>query len=210
MVVAFKGESPDDRVGVYLSAAYLTNRKDIATKKEEPATPVRILRCNAGAVRRAARKLTHFYDTELAPAGLNLCQYGILSAINSRGPALPSVQELAEELVLDRSTLGQNLRPLERARWISLVTDPNDRRVRLIALTRLGVAKFQEANKYWQIAQERFEAIFGTTEAAELRSTLASIAYHPELGKPPRLRQTSLVDEGLRRPGTPRIRSSSL
>jgi hypothetical protein len=56
----------------------------------------------------------------------------------------------------------------------------------LIALTRLGVAKFREANKYWQIAQERFEAVFGATEAANLRSTLASIAYSPELGKPPR------------------------
>jgi DNA-binding MarR family transcriptional regulator len=185
MILTFKGESPDAAVGVYLSSADLRNRKNIATKEEEP-TPVRTIRCNAGVVRRAARKLTHFYDTELAPAGLNLCQYGVLSSINSRGPALPSVQELAEELVLDRSTLGQNLRPLERARWISLVTDPNDRRVRLIALTRLGVAKFKEANKYWQIAQERFEAVFGATEAANLRSTLASIAYSPELGKPPR------------------------
>jgi DNA-binding MarR family transcriptional regulator len=193
-----------------LNSTYLTNRKNIATKEEEPTTPVRTLRCNAGAVRRAARKLTHFYDTELAPAGLNLCQYGVLSAVNSRGPALPSVQELAEELVLDRSTLGQNLRPLERARWISLVTDPNDRRVRLIALTRLGVAKFKEANKYWQIAQERFEAVFGATEAANLRSTLVSIAYSPELGKSARVRQTSLIDEGLRRPGTLRIGSSSL
>jgi DNA-binding MarR family transcriptional regulator len=208
MILTFKGESPDAAVGFYLSRAYLSNRKNIATNEEEP-TPVRTIRCNAGAVRRAARKLTHFYDTELAPSGLNLCQYGVLSAINSRGPALPSVQELADELVLDRSTLGQNLRPLERGRLISLVTDPNDRRVRLIALTRLGVAKFREANKYWQIAQERFEAVFGATEADELRSTLASIAYHPELGKP-RVRQTSLIDEGLRRPGTPRIRSSSL
>ena len=180
MILTFKGESPDAAFGVYLS-----NRKNITAKEEEPA-PVRTLRCNAGAVRRAARKLTHFYDTELAPAGLNLCQYGVLSAINSRGPALPSVQELAEEMVLDRSTLGQNLRPLERARWISLVTDPNDRRVRLIALTRLGVAKFKEANKYWQVAQERFEAVFGATEAANLRSTLVSIAYSPELGKSPR------------------------
>jgi DNA-binding MarR family transcriptional regulator len=183
MTLAFKGGAPDAAIGVHVSAAYLSNRKNIASKEEGP-TPVRTLRCNAGAVRRAARKLTHFYDTELAPAGLNLCQYGVLSAINSRGPALPSVQDLAEELVLDRSTLGQNLRPLERARWISLVTDPNDRRVRLIALTRLGLAKFGEANKYWQIAQERFEAVFGATEAAKLRSTLASIAYNSELGKP--------------------------
>jgi DNA-binding MarR family transcriptional regulator len=163
----------------------LSSRKNIAIKAEGPEEPTQIwaTRCNAGAVRRAARKLTHLYDTELAPAGLNLCQYGVLRAINSRGAALPSVQELAEQLVLDRSTLGQNLRPLVKDRLINLLTDPNDRRVRLIALTKLGVAKFKEANKYWQIAQNRFEEVFGKDEAESLRTALLSIAYNPELGK---------------------------
>lgn len=163
----------------------MSNRKNIAIKAEGPEEPTQIwaTRCNAGAVRRAARKLTHLYDTELAPAGLNLCQYGVLRAINSRGAALPSVQELAEQLVLDRSTLGQNLRPLVKDRLINLLTDPNDRRVRLIALTKLGVAKFKEANKYWQIAQDRFEEVFGKDEAESLRTALLSIAYNSELGK---------------------------
>jgi DNA-binding MarR family transcriptional regulator len=163
----------------------LSNRKNIAIKAEGPEEPTQIwaTRCNAGAVRRAARKLTHLYDTELAPAGLNLCQYGVLRAVNSRGAALPSVQELAEQLVLDRSTLGQNLRPLVKDRLINLLTDPNDRRVRLIALTKLGVAKFKEANKYWQIAQDRFEEVFGEDEAESLRTALLSIAYNSELGK---------------------------
>jgi DNA-binding MarR family transcriptional regulator len=167
----------------------LSNRKKIATKEKAPEEPAQVwtTRCNAGAVRRAARKLTLLYDTELAPTGLNVCQYGILRAVNLRGAALPSVQELADELVSDRSTIGQNLRPLEKARLISLLTDPNDRRVRLIALTKLGIAKFREASKYWQIAQDRFEAVFGEPEAAKLRSTLASIAYHSELGKPRKL-----------------------
>ena len=165
----------------------MSNRKNIAIKAAGPEEPTQIwaTRCNAGAVRRAARKLTHLYDTELAPAGLNLCQYGVLRAINSRGAALPSVQELAEQLVLDRSTLGQNLRPLVKDRLINLLTDPNDRRVRLIALTKLGVAKFKEANKYWQIAQDRFEEIFGKDEAESLRTALLSIAYNSELGKRP-------------------------
>jgi DNA-binding MarR family transcriptional regulator len=165
----------------------LSNRKNIAIKAEGPEEPTQIwaTRCNAGAVRRAARKLTHLYDTELAPAGLNLCQYGVLRAVNSRGAALPSVQELAEQLVLDRSTLGQNLRPLVKDRLINLLTDPNDRRVRLIALTKLGAAKFKEANKYWQIAQDRFEEVFGKDEAESLRTALLSIAYNSELGKRP-------------------------
>ena len=141
-------------------------------------------RCNAGAIRRAGRRVGHFYDSVLAPSGLSLCQYGILSALNGRGAALPSVQELAEELVMDRSTLGQNLRPLERDNFVTLLTDPRDRRVRLIALTKSGLAKYNEAQSYWATAQERFEEVFGREEAAKLRSALISIAYSPELGKP--------------------------
>jgi hypothetical protein len=53
----------------------------------------------------------------------------------------------------------------------------------LIALTKLGIAKFNEAKPYWQKAQERFEEVFGAAEAAKLRSVLLSIAYNPELGK---------------------------
>jgi DNA-binding MarR family transcriptional regulator len=127
--------------------------------------------------------MTHLYDTVLAPTGLKLCQYGILSSLNARGAALPSVQELAGELVLDRSTLGQNLRPLERDGLISLLTDPKDRRVRLIALTKEGLARFREANRYWKSAQERFESVFGKEEAAKLRRVLLSVAYNPEFAR---------------------------
>jgi DNA-binding MarR family transcriptional regulator len=179
-MLVLKGESPNCGFEVYLS-----NRKNIAIKDKGPEEPTRvwITRCNAGAIRRAGRRVGHFYDTVLAPTGLSLCQYGILSALNKRGPALPSVQELAEELVLDRSTLGQNLRPLERDGLISLLTDPRDRRVRLIALTKQGLTKYNEANQYWATAQERFEALFGKDEAEKLRSVLLLIAYNPELGK---------------------------
>jgi DNA-binding MarR family transcriptional regulator len=173
-----------------IDKVHLSIRKKRSTNGDELETPTQVwtTRCNAGAVRRAGRRLLHLYDTILAPSGLKQCQYGILSALNSRGAALPSVQELAEELVLDRSTLGQNLRPLERDNFVTLLTDPRDRRVRLIALTKLGIAKFNEAKPYWEKAQERFETFFGKEEAAKLRSVLLGIAYNPELGKAPAIR----------------------
>ena len=123
------------------------------------------------------------YDTVLAPTGLKSTQYGILSELNSRGAALPTVRELAEELVMDRSTLGQNLRPLERDGLVTLLTDPKDRRNRLIALTRSGLGKFKEAAKYWKIAQDRFEATFGEQEATNLRAVLLAIAHNSKFAK---------------------------
>src|SRR6201987_4622882 len=145
----------------------MTDEKKLpGTAKQAP----RKSRCNISAVKKAARRLSLMYDTVLAPTGLKSTQYGILSELNSRGAALPTVGQLAEELVMDRSTLGQNLRPLEWEDLITLLTDPKDRRNRLIALTKLGTAKLNEAAKYWRIAQDLFEATFGKQEAADLRS----------------------------------------
>jgi DNA-binding MarR family transcriptional regulator len=168
-----------------MDKGHLSIRKKRSAKDDELEAPTQVwtTHCTAGAVRRAGRRLLHMYDTILAPTGLRQCQYGILSALNSRGAALPSVQDLAEELVLDRSTLGQNLRPLERDNLVTLLTDPRDRRVRLIALTKLGIAKFNEAKPYWEKAQERFEKVFGKEESAKLRSVLLGIAYNTELGE---------------------------
>src|ERR1700720_4886461 len=103
-----------------MDKGHLSIRKKISTNDDELETPTRVwtTRCNAGAVRRAGRRLQHMYDTMIASTGLRQCQYGILSALNARGAALPSVQELAEEVGLDRSPLGQNLRPLERDNFI--------------------------------------------------------------------------------------------
>jgi DNA-binding transcriptional ArsR family regulator len=103
---------------------------------EEGQVP-RVSRCNCFSAKKGARRLSLMYDTVLAPVRLKSSQYGILSELHSRGAALPTVRELAEELVMDRSTLGQNLRPLERDELITLLTDPKDRRNRLIALTNL-------------------------------------------------------------------------
>ena len=158
----------------------MTDEKKIPGKgKQVP----RKTRCNISAVKKATRRLSLMYDTVLAPTGLKSTQYGILSELSSRGAALPTVGELAEELVMDRSTLGQNLRPLERDRLVTLLTDPRDRRSRLIALTQQGIAKLNEAAKYWRIAQDRFEAAFGKQAAAELRSVLYAIAHNEKLTK---------------------------
>jgi DNA-binding MarR family transcriptional regulator len=144
----------------------------------------RLTRCNISAMKKAARRLSLMYDTFLTPTGLKSTQYGILSELNSRGAALPTVNELAEALVVDRSTLGQNLRPLEREGLVTILTDPKDRRSRLIALTKQGIVKLNEAARYWRMAQDRFEKTFGQEKAAELRSALVAIAHNEKLTKP--------------------------
>jgi DNA-binding MarR family transcriptional regulator len=164
-----------------------SRREQMKDEKKLPdgAKPVpRLNRCNISAMKKAARRLSLMYDTFLTSAGLKSTQYGVLSELHSRGASLPTVNELAEALVMDRSTLGQNLRPLERDGLVRILTDPKDRRSRLIALTKQGIVKLNEAAKYWRMAQDRFETAFGQEKAAELHSALVEIAYNEKLTKP--------------------------
>ncbi len=84
--------------------------------------------------------------------------------------------DLAEALVLDRSALAHNLRPLERDGFVQVVVDPRDRRSRLVTLTDSGQAKLAESMQLWRKAQHRFETAFGPEEASALRASLAIIA----------------------------------
>jgi DNA-binding MarR family transcriptional regulator len=84
--------------------------------------------------------------------------------------------QLSEALGMDRSTLGHNLRPLERDRLIKLVADGTDRRSRRVSLTPAGKAKFTEAASLWKKAQKQFESAYGSEPAAQLRAILHDLA----------------------------------
>ncbi|HEV2676139.1 MAG TPA: MarR family winged helix-turn-helix transcriptional regulator [Aliidongia sp.] len=130
--------------------------------------------CNGTALRKATRRVSQLYDAVLAPCGLRSTQRSILIHIARAGA--PSMGELALALVLDRSALAHNLKPLERDGFVVIAADPNDRRSRRVALTASGEAKLEESLALWDDAQRRFETAFGPDRARDLRATLALIA----------------------------------
>ncbi len=140
--------------------------------------------CNATAIRKASRRITQFYDSTLEPCGLRSTQLAILSQlVGAAGPL--TIGDLAKILVIDRSALGHNVRPLVRDGFVRLETSSEDRRRSAMTATRLGRAKWREAQKLWQDAQSRFEAQVGSAKAARLRKTLASIAHLDDLTSTP-------------------------
>jgi DNA-binding MarR family transcriptional regulator len=82
---------------------------------------------------------------------------------------------------MDQSTIGQNLRPLEREGLISLLTDASDRRSRRVKLTSAGRSRLAAALPLWSVAQQQFESGFGKRAAAELRTLLGTIARDQSL-----------------------------
>jgi DNA-binding MarR family transcriptional regulator len=141
------------------------------------------LPCTATAARKATRRLTQLYDDALGPSGLRSTQVAILAELDLRAGDPPTMRELAESLVMDRSSLGHTLRPLERDGLIAFEQSTEDRRRQYVALTRAGKAKFRAASRLWEAAQKRFEDVFGETEAAKLRATLLSIAHDDRLAR---------------------------
>ena len=134
--------------------------------------------CNCQALRQAARRATAFYDAAMAPFGLRISQFAVLSRLGRDGPS--SVQALAAELLLDRTTLGRNLRPLERDGLVASDGDPGDKRVRRLMLTEAGQARLMAALPAWRGAQAEFEACYGVSEAARLRADLSRLTVSLE------------------------------
>jgi DNA-binding MarR family transcriptional regulator len=130
--------------------------------------------CNVTALRKATRHVSQLYDEMLASSGLRATQRAILARINQAGSL--TIGQLADELVLDRTALNHNLKPLQRDGLVAVNVDRNDRRSRLVQLTKRGEAKLAESRSAWKRAQDRFEAVVGSRKAAELRSTLEWIA----------------------------------
>jgi DNA-binding MarR family transcriptional regulator len=134
------------------------------------ATPPRREECNCFAVRSAARHVTQFYDQFLAPSGLRTTQFSILARLKRLGPL--TIKALASDMVMDRTTLGRNILPLERDGLIRIEATASDRRAKELHLTKAGEKRLQAARKGWAAAQARFETTFGARRAAELRQML--------------------------------------
>src|SRR5712671_1271728 len=129
--------------------------------------------CNCLAIRQASRHVTQFYDQLLAASGLRTTQYAILSRLQRGGP-MP-INGLATALVMDRTTLGRNILPLERDGLIEIGASPKDRRRREVRLTPAGAARMRAARQGWKVAQQRFDEVFGAERAAALRDLLREV-----------------------------------
>ena len=130
--------------------------------------------CNCLAVRQAARHITQFYDQCLAPSGLRTTQFSILAKLKRLGPM--TINALAAELVMDRTTLGRNILPLQRESLIAVVKGKTDRRSKELRVTEAGAERLRAAIKGWVEAQTRFEAVFGADRTAELRALLHAVS----------------------------------
>ena len=133
-----------------------------------PAADASIHGCTCALLRRLNRRLTAVYDRALAPLGLRVTQYSLLSTL--RRTPQPTLTELAALLDMDRTTLTRNLRPLVEAGWVRMRQSGQDARARSAALTPAGRDLLEAARPLWRRAQDEINATIGRSEVARLHA----------------------------------------
>jgi DNA-binding MarR family transcriptional regulator len=125
--------------------------------------------CTNLKLRQASRLVTRHYEVFVAPTGLKITQYSLLSYVVKLGPLRAG--ELAAAMQLDASTLTRNLRPLLEQGWVQ-VHAGDDARSRVIEATDAGRALRGQAQKAWKRAQLALNERLGTAQVAALHLLL--------------------------------------
>ncbi len=122
--------------------------------------------------RKGSRSVTQFFDQILAPTGVRSTQLVILMAGELLGPS--SIARLARELVMDRSTLTRNLKPLLNMGLLQLSAAENGKQ-KTVQVTPAGRSTLIKAAPYWERAQGHLVGHFGTEHWNRIVADLGGI-----------------------------------
>ena len=129
--------------------------------------------CSCNMIRKSARKITQFYEGSLRKAGIKPTQFSILAALANTGPV--QLTQLADRLMLERTSLTRNLNVLERNGWVQLQTGIEDSRQRIVSLSKKGYEQLDQAIPYWKKAQKAIANEMGQDTITGLRKTLSEM-----------------------------------
>jgi DNA-binding MarR family transcriptional regulator len=116
--------------------------------------------------------MTALYDKALEPLGINVAQFALLRKISRAEPV--TLTELAERAELDRSTVGRNIRVIERIKLVE-VDKGEDQREASVRLSRRGRQILEKGVPIWDSVQSSIEDRLGREGAHALRDLLHAI-----------------------------------
>lgn len=149
---------------------YILSSMENTTSHIEKSTLAEVAQnCLGMQIRKTTRLITQLYDEYLLPSGLRSTQFNVLVAIALAQPV--PLTRLADIMVLDRTTLARNLKPLENQRLV-IIQPGEDKRVHLISLTESGTQRLEQALPYWRQAQDAVKARLGQSQWETVRADL--------------------------------------
>jgi DNA-binding MarR family transcriptional regulator len=142
------------------------------TLGDEPANALFELPCACQNLRRLTRITTRIYDQELKRSGLEITQFGLLTALAKTGEI--NQKRLSAGFAMDSTTLTRTLGPLLKKVWVQ-VKRGKDRRERLFTLTRAGERQLVEAQPYWEMAEQRLRRKLGDAGWKQMKTTVSRV-----------------------------------
>jgi len=127
--------------------------------------------CACTTLRKASRAVGRAYDEALAGNGMTTAQFAILRHV-ARGEPL-ALSRLAEQLVLDRTSLYRALAPLEAKGWVGVAAGAG--RTKLASLTPAGRAAVAGAETDWEAVQARIVGAMGEETWVQLEAGLKAL-----------------------------------
>lgn len=120
-------------------------------------------------LRKASRMAAQHYEEAMKSCGLRNTQFSLLVAASLLGQA--QISDLAKALVMDRTTVSRNIKPLERD-GLLMIEQGVDMRSRIIRLTESGRQRLLEALPLWQSAHESLQNKLGEGVSQQLLAAL--------------------------------------
>ena len=142
------------------------------SENEQASIEFAAVSCACFNLRKAARAVTRQFDEALQPSGLRSTQVVILLELARRG-AIP-LGQLAEAMVMDKSTLSRKLKLLRSKDLI--VMKPGVGRQKLVSISNHGIQSLREIVPLWKIAQEQFLNSFGEQGWEDILPALTKIS----------------------------------
>jgi DNA-binding MarR family transcriptional regulator len=132
--------------------------------------------CVCFNLRRGARAVTQYFDALFQEHGLRATQFTLLGAlaIAEKQERALSITQIAEFMVMDRSTLTRNLQPLERDGLITIGLG-TDRRTRVALLTDAGRSRLAQVIAEWEKGQSHFTTLLGQSKLNQLLEQIARV-----------------------------------
>ena len=130
------------------------------------------LPCACQNLRRVTRIVTRIYDEELRGTGLEITQFGLLTALGQIGEGNQKL--LSAGFAMDSTTLTRTLAPLLEQGWIQ-VRRGEDRRERLFSLTTAGKRKIAQAQPHWERAEQRLRENLGDAGWIDMKQVVSRV-----------------------------------
>ena len=140
--------------------------------EDQPAAALFDVPCACQNLRRATRVVTRIYDQELRRTGIEITQFGLLTALAKVGEA--SQKRLSAGFAMDSTTLTRTLRLLLKQGWVR-ARRGKDRRERLFSLTAAGSQQMAMAQPHWKQAEQRLRRELGDEGWKSMKQTVSRV-----------------------------------